>query len=97
MNLNSSITLLLVLGVLLANAPFCYGRFLFLGPHKWQRPGFLLLELLLAYAIFLGLGWGLEGYFGQRQAQAWQFYAVSLCLFLTLGFPGFVARFLLKK
>ena len=33
---------------------------------------------------------------GQIAAQAWEFYAVTATLFITLAFPGFVFRYLLK-
>ncbi len=92
-----AITALLALAFLLANAPFFSSRFFFLGPQKQQRPGFLLLELVLAYGLFIALGFALESYQGQASPQAWQFYAVSLCLFLSMAFPGFVLRYLLKK
>jgi hypothetical protein len=27
----------------------------------------------------------------------WQFYAVTVCLYLVLGFPGFVHRYLRRR
>ena len=97
MTQSAAITALLLLALLLANWPFFSARFLLLGPHKAQQPVYLLLEILFAYALFLASAWGLEGHFGQVQPQGWQFYAVSFCLFLCMGFPGLVCRYLLKK
>lgn len=97
MNQGASIASLLLLALVLANAPFFFARFLLLGPIKQARPIWLLLEIALAYAIFIAAGLMLEQHFGQLQAQGWQFYVVSACLFLSMGFPGFVLRFLLKK
>ncbi len=88
---------LLLLALFLANAPFFTGRFFLFGPSKAQRPGLLLLELVVAYAAFVAAGMALESYVGQRQPQAWQFYAVSASLFLSMAFPGFVWRYLLKR
>lgn len=88
--------LLLLLALLLANLPFLSTRFAWLGPRKAGQARWLLLELLLCYGIFLGLGWVMEAHFGQRQPQAWQFYAVSASLFICMAFPGFVWRYLLK-
>jgi hypothetical protein len=97
MGQGAAMTGLLLLALLLANAPFVFSRFLGLGANKTQKPAWLVLELLLAYGIFVVLGRAIEAYFGQNAPQAWQFYAVSLCLFLCMAFPGFVWRYLLKK
>ena len=97
MTQSAAIIALLLLALALAHAPFCYKRFLFVGASKIRQPAWCLLELLLFYAAFIGLARAVEAYFGQVQAQAWQFYAVSVCLFLSMAFPGFVWRYLLKK
>jgi len=47
--------------------------------------------------LTLCLGFGLESRLGQRQIQGWEFYAAGACLFLTLGFPGFVWRYLRRS
>ena len=88
---------LLLLALMLANAPFVFSRFLGFAANKQQKPIWLILELLLAYGVFIGIGRAIEAHFGQNAPQAWQFYAVSFCLFLSMAFPGFVWRYLLKK
>ena len=45
-------------------------------------------------ALTFGVGTALEAQIGQRHAQGWEFYAAAACLFATLGFPGFVWRYL---
>ena len=65
------------------------------GPRRvpkavWWR----LLELLLMAVLVFALGSALEARIGQRQPQGWEFYAAGVCLFITLGFPGFVWRYL---
>lgn len=55
-----------------------------------------LLELLVFYALVGVLGFALEANLGNRFAQGWEFYAVTLSLFLVLGYPGFVWRYLMK-
>lgn len=97
MSPNAAISLLLLTAIVLANESFFSQRFLWIGPSKKQHPWLQVLELLLAYAAFVFLGMGLETFVGQHSPQAWQFYAVSLCLFLTMAFPGFVWRYLLKR
>ena len=39
----------------------------------------------------------LERRAGQNAPQGWEFYAITGTLFLTLAFPGFVYRYLLRR
>jgi hypothetical protein len=39
----------------------------------------------------------LEARIGQNYAQGWEFYAVTLSLFATFAFPGFVWQYLLRR
>jgi hypothetical protein len=64
------------------------------GKKPW---GWHVLEMLLYYALVLALGFALEHNQGQLAPQRWEFFAVTLCLFVTLAFPGFVWRFLLRQ
>lgn len=60
------------------------------GKSMWLR----LLEVLVYGGLTGVLGmWG-EASLGQSAPQRWEFYAAFLCLFVTLGFPGFVWRYL---
>ena len=54
------------------------------------------IPVLILFALVVALGMALEARLGQRQPQGWEFYAVTGTLFLTLAFPGFVWRYLLK-
>lgn len=56
-----------------------------------------LLELLTFYVLVGVLGFALEANLGNRFPQGWEFYAITLCLFLVLGYPGFVWRYLMKR
>ena len=56
-----------------------------------------LLELVLWYAFVIGVGMALERAQGQTQPQRWEFYAVTAAMFLTLAFPGFVYRYLVRR
>jgi hypothetical protein len=38
----------------------------------------------------------LESHLGQIAPQGWEFYAVTGTMFITLAFPGFVFRYLIK-
>jgi len=55
-----------------------------------------LLELAVFYTLVGVLGFALESNLGNRFVQGWEFYAITLCLFLVLGYPGFVWRYLMK-
>ncbi|NJM32031.1 MAG: DUF2818 family protein [Limnobacter sp.] len=99
-----------LLAVLCANGPFVSDRVLGMhwqpgakrkgleqGSQREfaKKPGGVrVLELLAGYALVLGVAVWLETVVGAVHPQAWQFYAVTACLYLVAGFPGFVYRFL---
>ena len=56
-----------------------------------------IVELLVLYAILLGIARAIESSQGNAFPQGWQFYAVTVCLYLVLGFPGFVHRYLRRR
>ena len=56
-----------------------------------------LLEVLVGYALVGTLGFALELNQGNAFRQGWEFYAVTLALFLVLGYPGFVWRYMLQR
>ncbi len=93
-----SVWLVLLVSVLAANLPFfserVFGVIAFRRAHK---PGFArIAELVLLYFVAGGVGLLLEKHGGQIAPQGWEFYAVTGALFLTLAFPGFVWRYLLR-
>lgn len=53
-----------------------------------------LLELLVLYLLVIGIAHLLESRLGNAFRQEWQFYAITVCLFLVFAFPGFVLRYL---
>jgi hypothetical protein len=54
------------------------------------------LEVLVSYVLVGTLGKALELNLGNAFTQGWEFYAVTLALFLVLAYPGFVWRYMLK-
>jgi len=54
------------------------------------------LEVLVSYVLVGTLGNALELNLGNAFTQGWEFYAVTLALFLVLAYPGFVWRYMLK-
>lgn len=90
--------LVLLAAVCAANLPFM-GHRLFL-VFKMAQPKSLAMRLgeLLVYYFAVGfLGLLLENHSGQIAPQGWEFYAITGTLFITLAFPGFIARYLLKQ
>ena len=92
-----SVWVLLLVALCAANLPFFSSRLFVVWPlaHAKSLP-WRLLELVVYYFMVGGLGLLLENHTGQISAQGWEFYAITGTLFLTLAFPGFVARYLLK-
>ncbi len=92
-----SVWLVILVALLAANLPFLNHRLLAVVPVA--RPKGLALrlaELVLMYFIVGALGLLLERRAGQIASQGWEFYAITGALFLTLAFPGFIWRYLVK-
>lgn len=95
MDQSAAVWLVLAAAAVAANLPYFNERLLLVGPRRAPKPvAWRLLELLLMAALTFALGSVLEARIGQRHSQGWQFYAAGTCLFITLGFPGFVWRYL---
>ncbi|MFT7724258.1 MAG: DUF2818 family protein [Roseateles sp.] len=95
MDPSAAVWLVLAVAVVAANLPYLNERLLFVGPRRAPKAaGWRLLELALMAVLTFAVGSLLEAGIGQRHAQGWEFYAAAACLFITLGFPGFVWRYL---
>ncbi len=98
MEQGASVWVVLVVALVAANLPYLSSRILLVGPRRDPKAaGWRLLELLLLALLTLAVGFGLESRLGQRAPQGWEFYAAALALFVTLGFPGFVWRYLRRS
>lgn len=99
MDVSLSAWFIILLAAVAANLPFVNERFLAFLPLSgsikpvWMR----LIELLLLYLLVGIIAFLLEGRVGRVHSQDWQFYVVTLCLFLVLAFPGFVMRYLRRR
>ena len=91
--------LVIAIAIAAANLPYFNDKVFALLPAKWQRkPLFArLLEMVALYLVVGFIGFTLEANIGVRFPQTWEFYAISGCLFLVLGFPGFIVRYLRKR
>ncbi|MVW79659.1 DUF2818 family protein [Bordetella sp. 02P26C-1] len=96
-----AVWLWIALALISANLPFLTERLFLILPWKQgsvAKPFWLrLLELLLYYAVVMFLGFAFEAALGNPFAQRWEFYAITFSLYLVLGYPGFVFRYLFKR
>lgn len=98
-----AIVVLIALMVVAANIPFLSERVLGLIPLRragqphvksfWLRVG----EVLVFYAVLIMIGFAFEAQLGNRFTQGWQFYAITLAVFLVCAYPGFVWRYLMRR
>ena len=94
---STSIWFVLFVALAAANMPFVAQRFLMFFSLKTPKTlGVRLLELVIFYFLAGGLALLLEKRAGQIAPQGWEFYAITGALFITLAFPGFIYRYLLK-
>jgi hypothetical protein len=102
MNQTLAVWLLIALAAVTANLPFLSERVFAI--FRWRRHGALavkpfwlrMVEVLVFFVIVGLLGFAFEAALGNPFRQGWQFYAIALCLYLVLGYPGFVIRYLRK-
>jgi hypothetical protein len=93
--------LVIALALVLANLPF-FNEYVFgfipLKPAGRSKPMWVrLLELLVLYFVLGAVARLLEGRIGNVFDQAKEFYMLTVPLFVTLAFPGFVIRYLRKR
>ena len=96
--MSQSTIALLLLAFVLANAPFLSDRIFWIKPTRsGKSAGWCLLELLILYVVVGGSAWLMESRVGQVQHQNWEFYAITVCMFLVFAYPGFVYRYLWRR
>lgn len=84
----------LAFALIMANMPWLSQRcFLFLQCEQ-KSPWLRLLEWLVLYFVVGGVALAMErDRLGEIHQQGWEFYTVTLSLFLVFAFPGFIYRF----
>ena len=55
------------------------------------------VEVLVFYVLVGVLAFAFEASMGNVFAQRWEFYAITLSLFLVMAYPGFVYRYLMRR
>ena len=95
------IGLWLGLAAVAANLPWLTERrWLVLARRQGQiKPVWLrVLEWGALYGLALGAGFGLERrLMGVIQAQDWEFYVITLCLFAVAAMPGLIYRYQVRR
>ncbi|WP_334188067.1 DUF2818 family protein [Noviherbaspirillum sp.] len=91
--------LVILLAVVAANLPFFNERLFGVIPmSKQAKPLWMrLVELAALYGLVGIVAYMLEARIGNVFPQRWEFYAITICLFIVLAFPGFVFRYLSKR
>jgi hypothetical protein len=98
MSQTASIWLVILAALFAANLPFMNQRLLAVIPMaRTKTLAMRLAELVFFYFLVGGLGLLLEKRAGQIAPQGWEFYAVTGAVFMTLAFPGFIWRYLLRR
>ena len=98
MNQAASVWTVVLLALVAANLPFFSNRLF--AVYVLKQPKNLAIrvgEMVVWYFLAGGLGLYLEQRTGQIAPQGWEFYAVTGAVFLTLAFPGFIWRYLLRR
>jgi hypothetical protein len=97
MGQSASVWLVIAAALVAANLPFVSQRLFAVIPlANGKNLAVRLVELVVLYLLVGGLALLLEQRLGQIAPQGWEFYAITGTLFITLAFPGFVWRYLLK-
>lgn len=99
MNPSATSWLIILLALVFANLPFFNERFFALIALKRvpSKPFWLrLIELAVLYFVLGAFTFVLEALAGNRYTQTWEFYAITVSLFIVMAFPGFVYRYLGK-
>lgn len=102
MNVETLSWVVLALAVFAANVPF-FNQHLFGLVSIGKVAGYVkplwvrLLEMLVLYFVVGTIAHLFEVNMGSAFPQGWEFYAVTVCLFLVFAYPGYVWRYLRKR
>ena len=91
--------LVILVAITAANLPFFNEKVFALVPTKWPRKPLVirLMEMGALYVAVGAIGLAIEGQIGSRFPQTQEFYWIAGGLFIVLGFPGFIVRYLRKR
>ena len=97
--MNWTVAALLLLAVVLANLPFLSERLFLVWQfkHGEKKVRWRIAELVTYYAVTGAIAFWMESRLGPVYRQRWEFYAVTVCLFIVFAYPGFVYRYLWRR
>lgn len=104
----NAVFILFILSLVAANLPFITDKVLFVlktddSKSFWLRFVEWFLMYIVVMAIAIGLETKLHGMAHARVwefwnfSQHWEFYSITLCLFMVFALPGFIYHYDLKK
>lgn len=90
-----AISIFLLAAFIVANLPWLNNRVFMIVPLKNGKPAWLrLLEWFILYFVMGFIAISMEKQAnGTIYPQDWEFYAVTLSLFMVFAFPGFIYRY----
>ena len=97
--LNGAVIILFLVALCLANLPWLNERvFVFFTSRDSHKQLWIcLIEWLVYFIMWLTLAFGVEKkLMGDVTRQGWEFYVVTLCLFVVFALPGFIYRYDLR-
>jgi hypothetical protein len=80
----------LIIGLLLANAPFIRLSNRRSYNHSWRDAFFWML----GYVAWMTISFGIASTEARQVAGNWELWAIDIALFAVFGFPGVVWRYL---
>ncbi len=82
-----------------ANVPFFNQRLFAVVPLAAAKKSLWLriAEMIVLYFAIGLIGFALEARAGNRFDQGWQFYAITVSMFIVFAFPGFTFQYLVKR
>lgn len=95
MNLDLAVNILLITAIVLANIPFIISNKLFLLVPVANKSIWLSIGEWFFYYLLMGIfAFLLElKAMGNVHPQDWEFYTITLFMFMIFAFPGFIYRY----
>jgi len=108
MSSSIAVLILFIITLIAANIPFLSDRVLLVlnssnNKGFWLRFAEWFIMYLVVMAIAIGLETKLHGAAYEKVwevwnfSQHWEFYSITLCLFVVFALPGFIYQYDLKK
>ncbi len=97
--MNQAVWLLVATAIVLANIPFILSNRLFIFIKVPEKSIWINLTEWFSYFIVTGFfAYQLENKsMGHVAEQTWEFYTITLFMFMIFAFPGFIYRYNLKQ